>query len=365
MAADRDARLVARTRALDPLVRGISARFALLSAVTPKNATREQERVLTAWRTGRELSPRWEPPELDRRLLASARRALDEVLVSLREEQGWLAVYRGRFVELAKDLAVIDTAFSPAMTDAAAARFGDADDARSDADQIAAAFDEGRRDLDDDTLIATDDPNEPGSLLSRMRARLSELRLPVRVLVRERVGSLAAAGDGVVIVAANKTATRRETERVVVHEIEGHVLPRERGRTGRFGIETLGSAGASEDEEGRALLLEERTGLLGERRRRSLAARHRAARLVEAGATFVDVVRRTRESVSLEEALAIGSRVMRGGWARGADVLGGLARERVYLAALARVRAAIAQDPDLFERLGSRRVSLDASRLLR
>ena len=108
MAADPTERLVARTRALDPLVRGIAGRFALLSAVTPRNAAREQVRLLESWRKGAEVSPRWEPPEIDRRLLLSARHALDEVLLSLRDEQGWLAVYRGRFVELAKDLAVID-----------------------------------------------------------------------------------------------------------------------------------------------------------------------------------------------------------------------------------------------------------------
>lgn len=355
--------LVARTRALDPLVRGIAARFPLLSAVTPKNLAEEQARLLSAWRRGEEISPRWEPPELDRRMLTSARRVLDEVLGSLHKEQGWLAVYRERFVELALDLTIIESAFGPGLAEAADARFAESEEDRAEADRFADAAPDAIE--ADPEAIATDDPSDPRSLLSRMRARLSELRLPVRVLVRERVGSLAAAGDGVVIVAANRRATEREIARVVVHEIDGHVLPRERGRRGRFGIETLGSAGASEDEEGRALLLEERHGLLGARRVRSLVARHRASRMVEAGATWVEVARALSAMMPLEEALSVTTRVMRGGRTRGGDVVSGLARERVYLSARARVTRAVAASPDLLDRLGTRRLSLAATSMIR
>lgn len=359
-----DEGLVARTRALDPLVRGIAGRFPLLSAVTPKNAAHEQARLFEAWSRGQELSPRWEAPELDRRMLISARRVLDEVLASLHREQGWLAVYRARFVELALDLTIIESAFTPALADAANARFADDDLDRREADALSARLRATATEDGEEETIATDDPLDPRSLVSRMRARLSELHLPVRVLVRERVGSLAAAGDGVVIVAANKRATARETERVVVHEVDGHVLPRERGRQGRFGIETLGSAGASEDEEGRALILEERHELLGGRRRRSLVARHLASRIVEAGGTYVDVVRRARELLPLDEALSVASRVMRGGHVHRGDVVSGLARERVYLAARARVGRAVEADPGLLDRLGGRRLSLAATLMI-
>lgn len=363
-----DEQLLARTRALDPLIRGISGRFPLLSALTPRNAAREQARLLLAWRRGEEVSPRWEPAETDRRLLASARLAIDEVVSSLQGERGWLGVYHDRFVELSRDLAVIDAAFTPRLGAAARERFDASDEERRAAHAVADTFRghaDDRADDRADELVPTDDPNDPRSLLSRMRARLSELRLPVRVLVRERVGSLAAAGDGVVIVAADKRASVNEIERVVVHEIDGHVLPRERGRAGRFGIETLGSAAASEDEEGRALLLEEHHGLLSGRRRRSLAARHVASRLVDRGATYVDVVREVRSIVPLDEALAIASRVMRGGHARAGDVLSGLARERVYLTARVRLDRARRGDPDLLDRLGTRRLSLAATTLVR
>ncbi len=350
-----------RTRSLDESIRAVSARFPLLAAVTPKNAAREHERLLAAWREGHELSPHWEAPPIDRALLATTQRMLDAAIQSLVPERGWFAIYRERLIELAADLAVIDAAFTPDIARAAEARFG-RDVAGGDA--LAEEFREAVVDDSDAETIATDDARDPRSLVSQMRARISSLGLPARVLVRERVGSLAAAGDGVVIVAAHRRATERETARVVLHEIEGHVVPRERGRGRTHGIETLGTAGASEDEEGRALLIEERASLLTSRRKRSLAARHVAARAVSAGATFVEVVRTIRELVPLEEALAISARVMRGGFASDRDVVSGIARERVYLPAYARVAGAVADDPGLFERLGSSRLSLASLRLL-
>ena len=48
----------------------------------------------------------------------------------------------------------------------------------------------------------------------------------------------------------------------------------------------VGTARGIDDQEGRAVLLEERAGLLGPRRRKQLAARHRAVRAMLDGATF-------------------------------------------------------------------------------
>ena len=259
-----------RTRSLDERIRAVSARFPLLSGVTPRNAAAEHDRLVAAWSRGLELSPRWEPPAVDRVLLATTQRMIDAAIEALANERGWLAIYRARLVELAADLAVIDAAFTPEIVRAAEARFGGD---LSPGDALAAEYRDVAIDDPDAETIATDDETDPRSLFSRMRARVSELGLPVRVIVRERVGSLAAAGDGIVIVAAKRRATLREVERVVLHEVEGHVIPRERGRSRTHGIETLGSAGASEDEEGRALFIEDRAGLLTGRRKRALAAR--------------------------------------------------------------------------------------------
>lgn len=352
--------MAADPRALDECIRAVSSRFPLLSGVTPRNAAREHERLLASWEAGREASPEWERPPVDRALLTETQRVLYELARGIDRERGWLAIYRERLLELSRELDVIDAAFTGDLLRAADARFG-GDGAEGD--EVASRFAESPAPEGED-VVSSDDASDPRSLFSQMRARVSELRLPVRVLVRERVGSLAAAGDGVVIVAARRRVPESETRRVVLHEIEGHVLPRERGRGRGRGIETLGSAGASEDEEGRALVLEERAGLLSPRRRRVLAARHRAARLVLSGATFVEVVRATRELVALGDALAIAARVMRGGYLRGKDVLGGVARERVYLPAFARVGRAVEAEPALLDRLGGCRLSLAAWKML-
>lgn len=352
--------MAVEARTLDETIRAVSTRFPLLSGVTPRNSAKEHARLTAAWSHGEELSPVWERPLVDRVLLHSTQRMLAELVRRLERETGWLAIYRERLIELTRDLDVIDAAFSDDLPRAADARFA-CDTTAGDA--AAERFAEAPEPPAEE-LIATDDMNDPRSLLSQMRARVSELHLPVRVMVRERVGSLAAAGDGVVIVAQNRHVPPREIARVVLHEVEGHVLPRERGRGRSYGIETLGSAGASEDEEGRALLLEDRAALLSPSRGRVLSARHRAAQLVIAGATFVDVVRATRKLVPLPDAIGIASRVMRGGYARGRDVLGGVARERVYLPAYARVAGAVEADPSLLARLGSCRLSLAAWQML-
>jgi hypothetical protein len=360
MAAD----LARRTRGLDELVRSVSTQFPLLASVTPTNASAEQVRLEAAWSRGLEASPRWIPPAIDRLRLARLRGGLDDAIGLLSRERSdpWLRLYHGRLVELAHELAIVDAAFGPRIGDAASARFGDGED------DAAAALE--RQWIDERVSasvasIATDDETDPRSLVARMKQELAARRLGVRVVVRERIGALAAAGDGIVVVAAGRLVDHAETERVVLHEIEGHVLPRERARGEGPGIVAIGSAGASEDEEGRALLLEDRAGLLGARRRRNLAARHRATRKVLAGASFVEVVRDLRSvELPIDEALAIAARVMRGAHVRGADVASGLARERIYLPAYLRIRRASADDPGLVERLGTRRLSLAAWRIL-
>jgi hypothetical protein len=358
------------TKPFDHLLRTATARFPLLASVTPANAAEEQLRLLDAWSRGLEAAPRWIAPEKDRAAISACRRAIDEGLGRLAGADALQTIYRDRLVELGAELAIVEAAFERGLGAAADARFGRDDDAdRTEATALASTYlsvspREDARSPGSETT-ESDDVYHPDSLVSRMREEIASRRLPVRVVVRDRVGALAAAGDGVVVVAAGRRITAEETERVVLHEVEGHVLPREHGRRASPPIMTLGSARASEDEEGRALLLEERAGLLRDVRKRTLGARDLAARLVLSGGAYVEVVRALRsEGVSLEPALAIASRVMRGGHVRGGDVVSGLARERVYLPALVRVRRAVARDPSLLTKLGERRLSLAASALL-
>jgi hypothetical protein len=143
--------------------------------------------------------------------------------------------------------------------------------------------------------------------------------------------------------------------RIALHEVEGHLLPRVSG--GELGgVFLAGSARASEDEEGRAILLEERAGLFDGVRRAELGRRYLAATSVREGAEFSETVDLLLETgAELTAAVELGCRVHRGG---------GLGRELVYLAGYQRVAAALAERPELelWQRRG--RVSLAAAALL-
>jgi hypothetical protein len=142
-----------------------------------------------------------------------------------------------------------------------------------------------------------------------------------------------------------------------VHEIEGHARPRCAALQLDMPLFAVGTAGGLDDQEGRALALERRAGLLDGRRRRELALRHVAARAVERGSDFVATARLSLDAgAPIADALRIAARVHRGG---------GLAREIVYLPALLRVEAALAEDPSIDPVLASGRVSIEAATVLR
>ncbi len=129
----------------------------------------------------------------------------------------------------------------------------------------------------------TSDGADPGSLVSRLRAEIGRHRLPFRVVVVEGLAPLAATGDGAVWVTAGRAISRVDVERTVLHEIEGHVLPRFRASTLPLGIFATGTASGTDEQEGLALLLEERHGFLRGARRRELALRHRAVEAMDEG----------------------------------------------------------------------------------
>jgi hypothetical protein len=167
--------------------------------------------------------------------------------------------------------------------------------------------------------------------------------------------ALAAVAEGVVRVRGGARLSAAVSRRIALHEVEGHLLPRLHGQA-LGGVFSAGSAGATEDEEGRALLLEERAGLLDSARRRELAQRYLAAVSVRQGGAPWDTIELLLEYGSSDErAIELACRVERGG---------GLGRELVYLVGYARVRAALAAEPQLEALQGAGRVSLLAARRL-
>jgi hypothetical protein len=327
----------------------------VISSNTPTNLREELDRLHSSWKTSAEL-PRFTyaaPP--DHTLLRGALSGLADELDGLGELG---SIYAGRARELSIEATLCEHAGGPGLWAAARRRYALRDGFDASADATAASW------LAEPTPTAvptptsrSDDELDPTSLVSRLRQELGRRRLPLRVLVSRNLASLAATGEGFVQIVAERALSLRDVERTVLHEIEGHVLPRHASITAPIGIFALGTAHGSDDQEGRALARERASGFLDHGRRREIALRHQAARSVASGADFVATARLLLDhGAPLVDALRIAARVHRGG---------GLAREAVYLPALLRVEAFLHGDAALDSVLGAGRVSVDAASALR
>jgi hypothetical protein len=329
-----------------------SARVRVIAANTPANLREELARLARAWAAEGAAAPQFTYETVPG--VEGLREALAELSADL-ETRGELGViYAARARELADDAALCEEAGTAGLWAAARRRYARRDRFDDEADRTAAAWlAEAPPPGDDDDLVRSDDEGSPRSLVCRMREEIGRRRLPLRVVVKENIASLAATGDGFVQVAAGKLVTRRDVERTVLHEVDGHAAPRVLAADVPLGIFALGTARGTDDQEGRALWLERAHGFLDHDRRREIALRHVAARSVEARADFVATVRLLLgHGAPLDAALRIAARVHRGG---------GLAREAVYLPALLRVEDAVARDRALDRVLAVGRVSVDAA----
>jgi hypothetical protein len=334
------------------------ARVRVIASNTPVNLRGELRRLREAWTTTGPAEPRflYEPAPT----CAPLRRALDALAADLADHGELGDIYAARARELADDAALCEAAGGPGLWSAARRRFARRDAFDDHADTLAERWlAEPAPDAapDDAELVGSDDVGSPWSLLCRMREEIGRGRLPLRVVVKENLASLAATGEGFVQVIAGRPLTRRDVERTVLHEIVGHVEPRLRAAESALGIFAIGTARGADDQEGRALWLEEGAGFLDHGRRQEIGWRHAAARSVEARADFVATARLLlARAAPLETALRIAARVHRGG---------GLGREAVYLPALLRVTSATTEDASIDEVLRVGRVAVDAAPALR
>jgi len=345
------------------IVAEVARRIRLVGYATPTNLRAELARVGAVWARGGAEAPRFvylAAPELSAERAALAR-AIDAV-------EGWTGqLVAARARELMVEARACEAVGTAAFWGLARERYARRDAWDEGADELASewvggpdgggpeASAQGAGGREDET-VATDDGLDPRSLVNAMRRAVGERRLGFRVVVSRELAPLAATGDAVIFVAAGRRATAADTARTVLHEVEGHAMPAARARQAALPLLQIGTAFGADDQEGRALLVEERAGVLGVARRRELSLRHLAARTVEARADFADTARLLlRHGARPEDALRIAARVHRGG---------GLARETAYLPALLRVRAALAEAPALEGPLGSGRVSVEAARLL-
>lgn len=326
------------------LVAHAARKVQLLAALTPLEVKRERARLVAALRSGARAVPRWEYAPVGHDEVRRALDAAERLLVP--ESHGPLeALYLARVRELSVEASLCAAAGTGEVARLARERFAPLDGAvaRAGSTLCAAWLAQPAPPPCHGEALPSDDP-DPRSLLSRMRAAVGRLRLPFAVVPHPPLAPLAATGDGVILVATGRLVADEDVERTVLHEIEGHARPRARALATGLGLFRDGTARGIDDQEGRALLLEERAGMLGARRRRKLAARHRAVEAMLEGASFADVASMLVEVHGLDDddAVLVAERAFRGG----DGVRPGLGRERVYLEAFVRVRDHLAAHPD-------------------
>ncbi|HEV3189168.1 MAG TPA: tyrosine/phenylalanine carboxypeptidase domain-containing protein, partial [Polyangiaceae bacterium] len=323
----------------------------------------ERQRLIDELRAGRRAAPRWRYAPRRHEDLRCALDAAEKEL-SQRAETGVHVLYLERVRELSLEAALCGAAGTRDVARLATNRFGCTSRVETSAARKLCAtwLDETPPPAATGPLVESDAP-DPLSLLWRLRAAVNRLRLPLRVVAAPALAPLAATGEETIFVACGRPLRDEDTLRTIVHEIEGHALPLARALDASSTLFRVGTARGVDDQEGRALLLEERAGLLGPRRRRQLAGRHRAVETMLAGASFADVASVLVKVHGMDEAdaVVIAERAFRGGDGEHP----GLGRERIYLESLVRVRAHLKAWPEDEHVMASGQVALEAIDVLK
>ncbi len=344
-----------RLRDLERALQRAENVVALLERCRPRNLTAELGQLHCDWSRGDHRAPRFEYSVMP--LPAGLRDALERLEVAAGRAGPWGSLYAGRARELMLEAGIAETRPGPEVRFWAGQRYAVPADVHSArAESWSRQWCQAAPDPPTELRCSSDDEHDPTSLVCVLGRVLGGERLAFRVRAIPELASVAATGDGVILVRTGWRGRPRDVERIAVHEVYGHALPRHRARVAQSGLFRIGTAGGSDDEEGRALLLERRAGLLDDHRRAELGRRHLAAVSVGQGASFVETGELLLSmGTPLDDALRIAARVHRGG---------GLAREIVYLPALSRVETALAPEPELERWLERGRIGVDAARVL-
>lgn len=334
----------------------------LLATLTPRDAHRERARLIDELRARRPATPRWTyaPRSHD-----DLRRALDSTADAL--ERGDRTpveeLCRARARELSIEAAICASAGTIEVGRLAKERFeAQNEEVSQAASTLATQWLADPPPSPEEPGVLSDDP-DPRSLLSEMRAAVGRHRLPFLVVASPWLAPLAATGERVILVTTQRHVSDDDTRRTVLHEIDGHARPRKEASLALSSLFGIGTARGIDDQEGRAVWLEQQGGLLGPRRRQQLAARHRAVEAMLDGASFADVSRALVDVHGLDtaDAVVIAERAFRGG----DGTYPGLGRERVYLESFVRVREHLSVHPEDDAVLASGQVAVDAINALR
>lgn len=343
-------------RHLDALLLRAEGEIDLLRRSWPENAQPQCEQLARALERGEPARPAFRYARAPR--LGALRRALDALRHQLASGSAVAALYAERAAELDLEAALAEHIGQPGFAALARLRHAPGSGPQwSRARSLALAWARPGEPSLAVADYASDETRCPNSLVSILWREIGRLQVPVQVRVVAELASVAATGDGVIYVRAGARLSAAAAERIARHELHGHALPRVRARQQPLGLFRVGCARATEDEEGRALGIEQRTGALDAERRRELGLRHLGALAVAEGADATEALRLLCErGCSAEAAARLYARLARGG---------GLCRELEYLPAWLRVSSAFARDGWLEAWLEQGRVSLAGARILK
>ncbi len=348
---------------VERLVAHAAAETRLLATLTPTNAAEERARLTGDLRAGRAPVPCWTYAPQEHATLRRALEAADGALDRLADAP-LAGLYRARARELCLELALCGAAGRREVAALSRDRFPADDRFAARASALCDKWlEEEPRSRPEGDPVPSDDASDPRSLLALMSAAVGEQRLPFAVSAQASLASLAATGDRVILVARGRPVYPEDARRTVLHEIEGHAKPRACSLASPISLVRAGTARGVDDQEGRALLIEKRSGLLGSGRRRQLAARHRSVEAMLHGASFADTAMILKEAHGLDaaDAVVVAERAFRGS----DGTFAGLGRERVYIEGLLRVEAHLAERPDDERILEQGQIALDAVEGLR
>jgi len=344
-------------READAHMRRVADVARLLPALTATNAVEERARLVAEVSRGGTPSPRWELKK--RRVDPELWRSIDSTRARV-EGSPAAELYRARLEELELELSMIEALGDPKrVRPLAARRFGDG--------RMTVALPGGPVPLAQlasallDSLPHREEPREvppydaPGrpSLVALMHAVACSAGLSLEVKVEPRLSAGAATGDRTVFI-ADRWFGRRESLRFAVHEVLGHAVAAANAREQPIRIFEVGTAGSFGAQEGLALWLEEKAGVLDAYRLRVIAARVLATDRMHRGAHFGETARwlHREHELSPMDAISIAERAYRGG---------GVARDAGYLAGWLAVRAALAEGTTTIDALRAGRVGLQVA----
>lgn len=343
-------------RRLEDVLLSIERDIGLIAAFFPINLDAESGRLAMALKQGDFYQPQFVYRESSAERarnapMAERLQAIEMTLASIqavekeRPERFIVGLLLERVRELSLELEIVRTEVGPGVAAAARCLYAFGPEALGAADALAAQW-------LDEPRVEEERPSDE-SLCASFGRLASKSGYSISILDRD-IASTAAISNDCLVARRGARVSSQEAERLFIHEVEGHLFPRRRAKEQPTPFQ-IGTRDCNADEEGRAILLEERSRHLSPSRRLSLAVRHSVAQAVRNGSDLDQLALRLvwKNGAGVDLVAREVCRSLRGG---------GLAREIVYLPAYLRVRRALLKHPEDEDWMALGRISTAAAR---